>query len=121
MQVKTKYLFGVAALLVIPGLLSPLFAQRTLTLKEAIQLGVDNYGTVKAKAEYAAASQAQVTEARRDYLPNVNLGLQADYGTVNAQYGGLCRATFGSPELECSFRGFVPDQRELGFLCLRQV
>ena len=65
----------------------PVLGQKHLTLKEAIQLGVENYGTVRAKAKYAAASQAAVTESKREYLPNLDLGAQVDYGTVNAQYG----------------------------------
>jgi outer membrane protein TolC len=76
-------------------------AQQKLTLKDAIQQAVTNYGTVKAKANYANASKAGVTQAKRDYLPNLNIGVQQDYGTVNGQngplygFGGLTAASSG--------------------------
>lgn len=103
MEISKKCLFLFAAFLAGFSLQARLFAQRKLTLKEAVQMGLDNYGTVKAKAEYAAASKAQIDEAKRDYLPNLNLGAQVDYGTVNAQYGplygfgGLGAASVGPP------------------------
>jgi outer membrane protein TolC len=80
-----------------------LFAQTPLSLKAAIQLGIDNYGTVKAKQQYAAASKDEVVRAKRDYLPNLNFETQVDYGTVNMQYGplygfgGLGAASVGPP------------------------
>ncbi|MDB5286740.1 MAG: outer rane efflux protein [Mucilaginibacter sp.] len=64
-------------------------AQQKLTLKDAIQQAVDNYGIVKAKANYAKASKASVTQAKRDYLPNLNISAQQDYGTINGQNGPL--------------------------------
>jgi outer membrane protein TolC len=103
MESKKKYLFLFLSLLFAGSLPPALFAQRNLSLKEAIRMGVDNYGTVKAKAEYASASKAEITEAKRDYLPNLNFGAQVDYGTVNAQYGplygfgGLGAASVGPP------------------------
>jgi len=81
--------------LVASNLWTPLFAQKKLSLKEAIQMGVANYGTVKAKKQYAAASKAEVVQAKRDYLPNLNLGTQVDYGTVNILYGPSY--SFGGP------------------------
>ncbi|GAA4322030.1 hypothetical protein GCM10023149_22100 [Mucilaginibacter gynuensis] len=78
-------------------------AQQKLSLKDAIQQAVDNYGTVKAKANYANASKAGVVQAKRDYLPNLNIGAQQDYGTVNGQngplygFGGLSVASSGLP------------------------
>ena len=76
-------------------------AQQKLTLKDAIQQAVDNYGAIKAKASYANASKANVVQAKRDYLPNLNIGLQQDYGTINGQngpsygFGGLAVASSG--------------------------
>jgi outer membrane protein TolC len=64
-------------------------AQQKLTLKDAIQQAVDNYGIIKAKANYASASKTSVVQAKRDYLPNFNIGVQQDYGTNNGQNGPL--------------------------------
>lgn len=64
-------------------------AQAVLTLPEAVQTAATHYGSIKAKENYAAASQAYVTEARRDYLPDLSLSAQQDYGTVNGQLGPL--------------------------------
>lgn len=73
-------------------LLTTTLAQTTangqaLSLKDAIQTALDNYGTVRAKANYAKASKASVSQAQRDYLPNLNVSAQQDYGTVNGQTG----------------------------------
>ena len=64
-------------------------AQQPLSLKDAVNTAVANYQSIKAKANYASASQALVTEAKREYLPNVVLSAQQDYGTVNGQNGPL--------------------------------
>lgn len=78
-------------------------AQKALNIKEAIDLGVENYGNIRAKGYYAEASRAQVAQSRRDYIPNFNLGAQQDYGTVNGQngplygFGGLGVASSGLP------------------------
>lgn len=63
--------------------------QKILTLKQAVQNALQNYGTIKAKANYAKASAALVKEAKREYLPNLNISAQNDFGTVNSQYGPL--------------------------------
>jgi len=62
---------------------------QTLTLKDAIERGVSNYGTIKAKNKYLAASKETVKQTKTDYLPNVTLSAQQDYGTVNGQNGPL--------------------------------
>lgn len=78
-------------------------AQQKLTLRDALQQAVANYGTIKAKANYADASKAGVAQAKREYLPNLNIGAQQDYGTVNGQngplygFGGLGVASSGLP------------------------
>jgi outer membrane protein TolC len=64
-------------------------AQEQLSLKNALDIAVNNYGTIKAKANYANASLSSVTQAKRDYLPNLVLSGQQDYGTVNGQNGPL--------------------------------
>ncbi|PBQ34726.1 transporter [Sphingobacteriaceae bacterium] len=69
---------------------SPALAQKqTLTLKDALQKGLENYGSVKAKENYAQASKASVQQSKRDYLPNLVLSAQQDYGTINGQNGPL--------------------------------
>lgn len=87
-------------------LLSLFFLQgfsQTLSLKEAVETGMANYGTLKAKNKYAEASRETVKQVRRDYLPNLNLAAQQDYGTVNGQngplygFGGLGVASSGLP------------------------
>ena len=42
---------------------------QTLTLKDAVKTALDNYGTIRAKANYVKASQANVLETKREYLP----------------------------------------------------
>lgn len=62
---------------------------QTLSLKEAIKTGLENFGSIKAKNNYANASRETLKQSRRDYLPNLNLSAQQDYGTVNGQNGPL--------------------------------
>lgn len=79
------------------------FSQTRLSLKDAVDKGITNYGLVKAKESYAKAAQESVKQAKRDYLPNLNLSAQQDYGTVNGQngplygLGGLAVASSGLP------------------------
>jgi adhesin transport system outer membrane protein len=76
---------------------------QTLSLKEALKTGLENYGSIKAKNNYASASRETLKQSRRDYLPNLNLSAQQDYGTVNGQngplygFGGLGVASSGLP------------------------
>ena len=58
-----------------------------LKLKDAISTALNNYGSIKAKGNYVSASEASVQQARRDYLPNLSLSAQQDYGTINGQNG----------------------------------
>ncbi|WP_249219742.1 TolC family protein [Chitinophaga sp. HK235] len=77
-------------LLLLAGVFAtPAKAQQVLTLKDAIQTAVNNYGTIKAKSSYAAASKTSVEQAKRDYLPNLNVSAQQNYGTINGQNGPL--------------------------------
>jgi outer membrane protein TolC len=62
---------------------------QTLSMKDAIKTGLENYGSIKAKNNYANASRETLKQSRRDYLPNLNLSAQQDYGTVNGQNGPL--------------------------------
>ena len=68
-----------------PGLLPA----QSLSLKQAVQTALANYGTIRAKADYANASAAIVKETRREYLPDLVISAQQDYGTVNAQNGPI--------------------------------
>lgn len=63
--------------------------QKVLTMKEAIQTALDNYGTIKAKASQLNASKAYLKETRSEYLPDFNISAQQDYGTINGQNGPL--------------------------------
>lgn len=62
---------------------------QVLSLKEAITQGLANYGTIRAKSHYVQASDAAVRQAGMDYLPNLTVSAQQDYGTVNGQNGPL--------------------------------
>ncbi|MEP7093864.1 MAG: TolC family protein, partial [Flavobacterium sp.] len=62
---------------------------QSLSLKEAIKTGLENYGSIKAKNNYTSASRETLKQSRRDYLPNFNLSAQQDYGTINGQNGAL--------------------------------
>lgn len=60
---------------------------QTLYLKDAINTALSNYGSIKAKKNYVNASEAGLQQAKKDYLPNLNLSAQQDYGTINGQNG----------------------------------
>jgi outer membrane protein TolC len=60
---------------------------QVLSLKQAVETALTNYGTIRAKTDYAKASAAIVKETRREYLPDLNLSAQQDYGTVDGQNG----------------------------------
>ncbi len=64
-------------------------AQEVLTLQSALETAVQNYGTIKAKESYRLSSQESIELAKRQYLPNLNISVQQDYGTVNGQNGPL--------------------------------
>ncbi len=60
-----------------------------LKLTDAIQLGLENYNSIKAKNSYLKASQALVINAQKQFLPDVNVAIQNNYGTANGQFGSL--------------------------------
>ncbi|KAA6439234.1 TolC family protein [Dyadobacter flavalbus] len=75
---------------------------QVLTLNEAVETALANYGTIKAKNNYLSASKATLQQSKKEYLPNLNLSAQQDYGTVNGQNGplygmGLSVASSGLP------------------------
>jgi outer membrane protein TolC len=62
---------------------------QTLSLKDAVQAALNNYGTIKAKSNYVKAAQASTKQATLDHLPNFSLAAQQAFGTINGQYGPL--------------------------------
>lgn len=62
---------------------------QVLTLKEAVGTGLQHYGAIRAKAHYVDASRAGVELSRKEYLPDLTLSFQQDYGTVNGATGPL--------------------------------
>jgi len=65
------------------------YAQKVLTIKDAEATALANYASIKAKANQLNASKAYLTETKTEYLPDVSLSGQQDYGTVNSQFGPL--------------------------------
>jgi outer membrane protein TolC len=65
------------------------FGQNPLTLQQAVKTAVQNYGTIKAKLNYAKAAETEVTESKREYLPNLNFGAEQAFGSVSENYGPL--------------------------------
>ncbi len=63
--------------------------QKVLSLKEAEQIALANYGTIKAKASQLNASKAFLKETHTEALPDLNISLQQAYGTVNGSNGPL--------------------------------
>ncbi|HTH82861.1 MAG TPA: TolC family protein [Mucilaginibacter sp.] len=63
--------------------------QKVLSLKDAEQMALTNYGTIKAKANQLNASKSALKETRTEALPDLNLSAQQDYGTVNGTNGPL--------------------------------
>jgi len=85
MHKKTFHLIHVVRL----GLfLLPAASQgQVLSMPEAIQTALTNYGTIKAKSNYVKTSEALVKAASVDYLPSLNLAAQQAYGTAMGQFG----------------------------------
>jgi len=75
--------------------------QKVLGIKEAEQIALSNYGTIKAKANQLNASKASLTETKTEYLPDLNVSAQQAYGTADgingpiSSYGGLAVASSG--------------------------
>lgn len=62
---------------------------QVLTLKEAVQTALNNYASIKAKANYLKASEAAVRGASSEYLPELGVGMQQVYGTANGIFGPI--------------------------------
>jgi outer membrane protein TolC len=63
--------------------------QKVLTMKDAEQMALSNYSSIKAKASQLDASKAFLKETKTEYLPDVSISAQQDYGTINGQNGPL--------------------------------
>lgn len=63
-----------------------------LALKEAISTAIANYGIIKAKGNYVNASKESIRQTKREYLPNLSIAAQQDFGTINGQNGPLTAA-----------------------------
>lgn len=61
----------------------------TLTLRSAVELGINNYPAIKAKQNYLHAAEALTRSSRNEYLPNVIASAQQSYGTINGQFGPM--------------------------------
>jgi outer membrane protein TolC len=66
---------------------SPLIAQQPLLLSKAIQTGLNNYQTKKAKQHILNASNYLLQNTKNEYLPNVVASLQQNYGSIIGLYG----------------------------------
>jgi outer membrane protein TolC len=99
MTAKTKVFIP----LIMVFLVNYAVGQDPLTLEKALELGLNNYSVIKAKAFQVESSKNSVSVARRDYVPNVVLSTQQVYGTVNGQngplygFGGFAAASSGLP------------------------
>lgn len=65
------------------------FGQKSLTLSQAMETGINNYQGIQAKRSYLNASTLLVQDVKNQYLPNLIASIQQDYGTVNGQFGPL--------------------------------
>ena len=80
--------------------------QKVLSMKEAVQIALDNYGTIKAKNNYANSSKETIKQSKAEYLPDFNISGQQDFGTINGQQGplygyrGFSSAASGQPSSE---------------------
>jgi len=64
-------------------------AAQALTLKQAVQTALNNYGTIRAKTDYVKAARATVREVRNEYLPDLSIAAEQVYGTANSSLGPL--------------------------------
>ena len=62
---------------------------QVLTLRQAVQTALNNYGTIRAKSDYVKAARANVKEVKNEYLPDVSLAAEQVYGTANSNFGPL--------------------------------
>ncbi|MGL5894731.1 MAG: TolC family protein [Bacteroidales bacterium] len=78
-------------------------AQQTLSLREALEIGVDNYETIKAKRLNLGAAQADHRASKTLYMPEISISAQQYFGTANALHGpqyafGEGNISMGAPQ-----------------------
>ena len=59
----------------------------TISLKDALAAADKNYPTVKAKMNFIKAAEQNIKEARREYIPSLNMIEQVTYSTSNSLPG----------------------------------
>ncbi|HEY0245530.1 MAG TPA: TolC family protein [Mucilaginibacter sp.] len=102
--ISRRILLGILCIL----FLVPVQAQqKLLSLKDAEQMALANYGTIKAKANQLNSSKAFLSETKTESLPDLSVSAQQDYGTVNGQNGPL----YGYRGLSVSSSGPVLGQQ----------
>ncbi len=85
----TLYIIGVGLLVVFCPQTTHAQEAKKLNLSEAVQTGLQNYPSIKAKRNYYNASSALQQNTKNEYLPNLIGSIQQDYGTINGQFGPL--------------------------------
>jgi outer membrane protein TolC len=83
----SKQLLRVCAWVLLLGWPAGQAMAQVLTLRQAVQTALNNYGTIRAKTDYVKAARANVKEVKNEYLPDLNLSAEQVYGTANANYG----------------------------------
>lgn len=63
-----------------------MYAQQ-ITLRQALQSGMENYETIRSKTLQAEAGKASVIHAKTSLLPDLKFSVQQVYGTANAWHG----------------------------------
>ena len=90
-----QLLFGLLGIGIMTGLTGNVIAQdQPLTVKQAVQNALNNYGTIRAKANYVKASQANVRETKMEYLPDINLAAQESLGDAARRIRATVRDRF---------------------------
>lgn len=87
MKIDNKSLVWLAFLTMVLFSFQNTMAQQTLSLSEAIELGVSNYETIKSKELLAMASRKEVSSSKTLYMPDFTLSAQQFYGTANSLHG----------------------------------
>lgn len=81
-----QFLRGLSCVLLLGWPTGRAMAQ-VLTLRQAVQTALNNYGTIRAKADYVKSARANVKEVKNEYLPDLNVAAEQVYGTVNSNFG----------------------------------
>ncbi|HUB61861.1 MAG TPA: TolC family protein [Puia sp.] len=83
----SKQLLRALVLVLLPGWPTGQAMAQALTLRQAVQTALSNYGTIRAKTDYVKAARANVKEVRNEYLPDLTLAAEQVYGTANSSFG----------------------------------